>query len=1214
MSINNNGSLGTPLLRDEEHNQDSSSSSSSSVEPVPASLAALGGVRIDGLRKTFKVKKKDFVAVAGLQLDMYEGQIFVLLGHNGAGKTTTINMLTGMLPATSGSADIYGNNTATDMDAIRRTLGLCPQHDILYDDLTVTEHLSMFGAIKGLSAGRLGVAVDEAIADLSLQAKRHALARSLSGGQKRRLSLACALIGDPKVVFLDEPTSGVDPFSRRAIWDALKKKKAGRVIILTTHFMDEADVLGDRIGIMHKGQLECCGSSMFLKRKFGVGYNLVITKEASKDSTLLQKHVETHVDGAELLSDVGTEVSFQLPLAAASSFPSLLTALDDPDQKVVMGCASYGLSVTTMEEVFLKVANDHNTIGEALEQRKSSLKMIARKRSSSDPARQVSERGTSYNAGAGILSGLAEEGGIAGQLHLQSSGEVPLTSERPSALDQCDACIFSVCRVSTFCSHLKALLAKRWHINKRDKKTACCQMVVPLVILALGFGLLRVPPDFTFPELSLEPGVQYNTPLPVPINSDADPVFQDALVEAAMPKSPGDFFLEPLQTCTKQSEKPHPDLKNFSDQLLNSRDNFTSSRYGAIYAPNQFSLLNPRSYIFTNITGDHALPVFMNLASSAYLKKTANHTISASLHPFDFTAKERGEIENLNAAFASIVICIGFAFIPAAVAVFVVKEREMKAKHQQIISGIGIASYWISSLLWDLLNFTIAISLSSLIVLAYGNGNFVGENFSCTYLCFFLFGTSIIPLTYCMSFLFKSHSTAQIVMIMFYLFGGVIMNLVGVALKTIPSTTHAYDSYIRFLFRLVPCFCLGDAMFLLSLRVFVGKSQWDLDICGWDLIFMACESVVYFALCLFIEYRTHQHGSISCCGSAATVLDKPEQEDTDVADERSRVELEATRLSPIVLRGLRKVYPKAKVAAVRDLSFAIPAGQCFGFLGVNGAGKSTTLKMLTGDEVPTRGSAFLNGFDVSTDPQVRRQVGYCPQFDALHLLMTARETLTFYARIRGIRADRIPTMVNFLLDRLTLTVYADRPAEGYSGGNKRKLSVAIALIGDPKVVFLDEPSTGMDPVSRRFMWDFISETMEHRAVILTTHSMEECEALCSRIGIIAHGSLKCIGSSQHLKSRFGRGYQIDISTADNDVGPARQYILDTFSGAIEQECYGGKLKFSVPVLDMPLCKIFTTIEENKAQVGISDYAVGQTTLEQIFIGFAKAEDQDTTET
>jgi energy-coupling factor transporter ATP-binding protein EcfA2 len=178
--------------------------------------------------------------------------------------------------------------------------------------------------------------------------------------------------------------------------------------------------------------------------------------------------------------------------------------------------------------------------------------------------------------------------------------------------------------------------------------------------------------------------------------------------------------------------------------------------------------------------------------------------------------------------------------------------------------------------------------------------------------------------------------------------------------------------------------------------------------------------------------------------------------------------------------------------------------------------------------------------------------------------------------------------------------------------------VAIALIGNPPVVFLDEPSTGMDPVSRRFMWDFIAETMTNRAVILTTHSMEECEALCSRIGILVNGGMKCIGAAQHLKSRFGRGFQVDISTAAKDASAAREFLVQNFPDAEKLEDYAGKMKYKIlhragsssNGREWRLKDIFALIEAHKARVHISEYSVSQTTLEQIFIQFAKKGDHE----
>merc|ERR1719491_1053032 len=233
------------------------------------------------------------------------------------------------------------------------------------------------------------------------------------------------------------------------------------------------------------------------------------------------------------------------------------------------------------------------------------------------------------------------------------------------------------------------------------------------------------------------------------------------------------------------------------------------------------------------------------------------------------------------------------------------------------------------------------------------------------------------------------------------------------------------------------------------------------------------------------------------------------------------------------------------------MTLGIPAGQCFGLLGINGAGKTTTMSMLTAEFPPTSGDASLASFSVTNNPEeTRRRIGYCPQFDAHFMNMTGREHVELYASIKGIPKDLITAAARSKLAEVGLNEYdSDRLSSQYSGGMKRKLSVACATIGNPQIVFLDEPSTGMDPVSRRDLWNVISgmvtgneslDPTEKTSVILTTHSMEECEALCPRIGIMAGGKLRCLGSAQYLKSRYGTGYQIELkvieaSKGDDDV-------------------------------------------------------------------------------
>jgi ABC-type multidrug transport system ATPase subunit len=225
------------------------------------------------------------------------------------------------------------------------------------------------------------------------------------------------------------------------------------------------------------------------------------------------------------------------------------------------------------------------------------------------------------------------------------------------------------------------------------------------------------------------------------------------------------------------------------------------------------------------------------------------------------------------------------------------------------------------------------------------------------------------------------------------------------------------------------------------------------------------------------------------------------------------------------------------------------------------------------DHAPQGGDAWINNRSVRNSlSEVYKVMGYCPQvrsstrphatlltlnmqFDALWPDVTAREHLATYGRIKGYSGDRLKGEVDSMLKKMSLENYADKLAGDFSGGNKRKLSVAIALLADPKVVYLDEPSTGMDPASRRFMWSIIAESMQSRAVVLTTHSMEEADALCTRIGIMVNGKMQCLGSSQHLKSKFGKGCVVQMRVPPELEQAAVEFVCRNFAGAVLKQNY-----------------------------------------------------------
>ncbi|GMF62979.1 unnamed protein product [Phytophthora fragariaefolia] len=235
-----------------------------------------------------------------------------------------------------GNATYRGMSINEDMDELRQSLGICFQHDVLFPDLTVEEHLFFFGQIKGYAHEELVAVAEKQISEVGLTEKRNSKPNDLSGGMKRKLSVAVSLLGDSSLVFLDEPTSGMDPYSRRSTWEILLNNRNDRVMVLTTHFMDEADILGDRIAIMAEGELRCCGSSLFLKNRFGAGYNLTLVKDdATCDDNDVSAFVTSFVPSAQLLSNVGSEIAFQLPLHSSSSFAAMFAELDRQLQTLV---------------------------------------------------------------------------------------------------------------------------------------------------------------------------------------------------------------------------------------------------------------------------------------------------------------------------------------------------------------------------------------------------------------------------------------------------------------------------------------------------------------------------------------------------------------------------------------------------------------------------------------------------------------------------------------------------------------------------------------------------------------------------------------------------------------------------------------------------------------------------------------------------------------
>lgn len=1146
------------LLADIENRSDSTNPN---VEQVPQELRLQiperRCVETRGLRKVFQTTDgEDRVAVKDLNMEFYEGQISVLLGHNGAGKSTTISMLTGFIPPTSGDAIMRGLSIKSDMQAIRSQLGVCPQHDILFPELTVMEHLKMYAAFKGVPPAQVNEAARQMIAEVGLVEKADVQSKMLSGGMKRKLSVGIALIGDSKIVVLDEPTSGMDPYSRRSTWNILQRNKRGRVLLLTTHFMDEADNLGDRIAIMANGELKCFGTSLFLKNRYGVGYTMTVVKRQGADhGKEISKIVKRHVPDAEPLSSVGAEQSFRLPFGASKAFVNLFTELDN--RKAELNFSQYGISVTTLEEVFLRVAhNEHLDDVQRQDNREAIAKAIA-----------TQENGGSLDD-MQYKAPVAEAAKDEDEDENENEDNIIQATRTYSKTGFFDAKAGREMERKVFAQHFVALLRKRFIYGLRDRKMFCCQLILPSLLVLFGLLMLQIQASFEQPSMVLSPaGSKFN---PTFSKSKRNPVPFYAIgpvAEQIQAQFNNDYVSGYAIDITKEGPQPDqfdgcangsPYLGTMANFLLSGDVDVDpekgATRYGSVTVFENTTLDGLYYNVFVNASAPHGSGIFVNLVDSAYLQVlTGKNTayIKVKHHPLPRTYAQNQQAATLDAFLAATYFVIAFCFIPASYAIFVVKEREVKAKHQQIISGVSIYAYWASTYAWDILSYLLPLASVTILVYAFGVEQYTSnEGAGATFMTFLLFGPSAAAFTYILTYLFKSHSTAQNMIMFLNFLLGLCLMVVSFTLTLISSTTQI-NFYLRYIWRLFPIFCFGDSLIQLAMcdkgrdcPAFTQDgldynkivSPWAWETVTGNLVFMAIEAVVYFAVTLLIEYSMTFPKVLAWMHKTEDPGLKQEEEDDDVVAEAQRV-LSGNAATDIVrLEELRKVYPTpiGPKVAVQSLSFGIPTGECFGFLGINGAGKTTTLSILSGEFPQTSGEAFIAGFNTQEDQsKIRRKIGYCPQFDALLELLTVREHLELYSRIKGVPEQYREQVVEDKLKQMDLTDFANKAAGSLSGGNKRKLSVAIAMIGEPSIIFLDEPSTGMDPMARRFMWEVIARISTHdrtSSIILTTHSMEEAEALCGRIGIMVNGKLRCLGSPQHLKAKFGAGYEVDLRT------------------------------------------------------------------------------------
>jgi ABC-type multidrug transport system ATPase subunit len=263
---------------------------------------------------------------------------------------------------------------------------------------------------------------------------------------------------------------------------------------------------------------------------------------------------------------------------------------------------------------------------------------------------------------------------------------------------------------------------------------------------------------------------------------------------------------------------------------------------------------------------------------------------------------------------------------------------------------------------------------------------------------------------------------------------------------------------------------------------------------------------------------------------------------------------------------------------------------------------------MTGIIKPSSGTAFVQGLDILTDmDRIYTTIGVCPQHDLLWEKLSGREHLLFYGRLKNLKGSVLTQAVEESLRSVNLFHggIGDKQVSKYSGGMKRRLSVAISLIGSPKVVYMDEPSTGLDPASRKSLWDVVKRAKRKGAIILTTHSMEEAEILCDRIGIFVDGSLQCIGNPKELKSRYGGSYVLTVTTSEEHEKEVEQLVHNISTNAKKIYRTAGTQKFELPKQEVKIGEVFKALEKAKTMFPVVAWGLADTTLEDVFIKVAQ---------
>ncbi|KAK0086066.1 hypothetical protein PV325_003922 [Microctonus aethiopoides] len=1147
------------------------------------------GVKFEGVSKIYHTERGDVVAVDDFSLKLCEGEVTSLLGRNGAGKTTIIKMLTGMITPTCGEIYINGDETR------KPDIGVCPQDNVLIDTLTAREHMTFYAKLKQpLNNDEMMKNVDNILTSLQLGRQEHEPISRLSGGTKRRLCVALAFLGSPKLVILDEPGAGVDPAARRRIWRLIDQHRVNRTVLLSTHHLDEADMLSDTVVLMHRGKILCTGSPLAIKTSHGQGYWMNVTfpheelrginnrKIIDDLRSLMENIVPNALVNDSMTDEVMVNLPFQGKHGMTNDISSAIKALEDNKKSLGFSCVS--LECDTLERVFLDLCSRAET-------------------------------------------------GVASTVHGSTASVASISSIGVDMVDDTETIIEQSIPNPSVIRQAKVLIKKRmWHFT-RNWRAPLAALILPtmFVAIAMGFSLIR-PPSGDEPALDVNPKLYDTHPTYFySIDSGTDPFLQHIslqLHDRFGDDYAGAWQIHPNDTgtceCSRGQQVCHGVSKAVEglfqtlpgrptlDWIISTFNEYIEKRYGG------WSLSHwkedPLFVVWFNNKGHHSLPAYLNALNEAILRasgvpghlKTLNHPLKLSSDQLNRTTL----LQHVSDVGVALVLLVAFSLVAAEGARELVRERLSEEKRILYLAGVHPVTYWTTALVWDFIVFICSIGLAVVVFEIFGLSAYVArDNLPGVCLLLVLFAWASIPFSHLIEKTFDESSLANMVLFCLNTFIGVICLATILVIDILGKSQTAKDTrqLLHNFMLLFPQYALGDALVKMSTNDITSEllERFNMDTykspLGWELIgpnytFLFVVGMILYVINLAIECR--MYSKFYC--QRKRVFHGELIEDEDVARERIRVE---TGANSDILKTvkLHKEYNSVlgTNVAVKNLSIGVQAGTCFGLLGVNGAGKSTTFKMLTTELIPTAGKIILRNQQLGLTPLANGEIGYCPQTDALDGFLTPHQCLTIQGEVCGL--NNVPKSVEIMLNRFDLLKYAHQRVSSLSGGNKRKLCAAISVMSPVSVVLMDEPTSGMDPASKELVARAIRQVIRAQgAVIMTSHSVSECEKLCSRVGILARAGLRCIGTVQHLKHKFGEGYVAFLRfNQPVTIKELKDAISRHLSKAQISSRQAAAARLLVPrAHDMTLSETFSSVKRLAEDLKATDYTLTQSSLDQ----------------